>query len=114
MKSYIWAVVFAAGLVAAPEFSTAARAQSVSLSEAEVTRFLSGRTFQMNRGPATFSANGAYRFAIRGGEVVTSTWQACGSAVCTGRGWRGALSVESGTVFLTDPQGNRINMGRKR
>ena len=92
----------------------AAQAQTVGLTDAEVKRHLSGRTFQMRRGPATFSRNGDYRFVITGGQTVNSTWSACGSAVCLANGWRGALAVDAGNVVLTDPQGNRINLGKKQ
>lgn len=94
--------------------ATGAVAQTTSLTEAEVVRHLSARTFQMRRGPATFARNGDYTFNISGGQTIKSRWQACGSAVCLDSGWRGALEVAGGEVILIDPQGNRISLGRKK
>ena len=112
MANIAWVIALAASVVATSQFSTAAKAQSSSLSEAEVTQFLSGRTVQIKRGPATFSANGT--FSHPAGDVKTSTWRACGSAFCLGSGFRGALSVENGSVFLTYGGGKRFNLGRKK
>lgn len=113
MKQRIVAAIAATSLAIALAPATVARAQSGTMTEAEVRHFLAGRTFQMNRGPATYYKDGRQRFAIRGGKVHESKWRPCGSAVCLSSGWRGALTVESGVVYLTDPQGNRIRMGRK-
>ncbi|MBI1203610.1 MAG: hypothetical protein GC182_13985 [Rhodopseudomonas sp.] len=114
MKQTIMTALAATCLTIALAPAAMAQAQSSTMTEAEVYRFLAGRTFQMNRGPATYYKDGRQRFAIRGGKVHESRWRPCGSAVCLSSGWRGALIVESGVVYLTDPQGNRIKMGRKR